>query len=75
MGGSPGRRSSRYAVSTSPPSRQAAESEIARVTPGRLASARIASIHCQQLTGSPWLMKYALPATCEPLANRSAANR
>ena len=46
-----------------------------RVTGGRPAAARIALVISLAGRGSPWLMKYALPAQADPGASRSPAAR
>ena len=51
----------------------AALKEIDFFTDSTPAIAKISSIHCQQFTGSPWLRKYALPATGELGADSASA--
>src|SRR4051794_30679825 len=75
IGGSPESRIDRYANSNAAPARDAAAREIDFSTGGNSAKASTSSIHRQQFTGSPWLIKYAFPAgELEAVAGCSASS-
>ncbi len=75
IGGSAWIRSSRYADSSTRPASFARHTGTDFVTGGSPAAASTRVMNSHRSTGSPSVMKYALPATGDPGASLSAASR